>query len=76
MCEGAHTLRVYAFDIESNVRDCQVITFTIVYPDMPPEITLTRQELQETISYFKSQGLTIKQTGSKTTRGKWRDCKV
>lgn len=63
---GVHTLTVYAFDADGNVGDCQIITFSVVYP-VPPEITLTRQELQSTISYFKSQGLTIVPPDPKAT---------
>jgi hypothetical protein len=50
---GVYNLTVYAFDAEENIIDHKTTSFTIDYPN------LTQQELQETINYFKDQGLTI-----------------
>ena len=50
---GVYNLIVYAFDAEENIIDHKTTSFTIDYPN------LTQQELQETINYFKDQGLTI-----------------
>ncbi|MCL2476316.1 hypothetical protein [Candidatus Bathycorpusculum sp.] len=60
---GAHVLYVYAFDVNDNVVDCQSIIFTISAEI--PKGYLTHQELQTTISYFESQGLTVGSPASK-----------
>jgi hypothetical protein len=58
LTKGGHNLTVYAFDSEGKVSDCKYIIFNVYIP-YPPTLKLTQQELQSTISYFKSQGLTI-----------------
>ncbi len=58
LTKGVHNLTVYAFDEEGNVGDCKNLTFNVDIP-YPPPLKLTQQELQSTISYFESQGLTI-----------------
>ncbi len=58
LTKGVHNLTVYAFDDEGEVCDCKNLTFNVDIP-YPPTSKLTQQELQSTISYFKSQGLTI-----------------
>ena len=58
LTKGFHNLTVYAFDTEGKVCDCKSVTFSvdILYP---PDLKLNPQELQSTINYFRSQGLTI-----------------
>jgi hypothetical protein len=58
LIKGVHNLTVYALDSEGKVGDCRNLAFNVDIP-YPPTLKLTQQELQSTISYFKSQGLTI-----------------
>jgi len=58
LTKGIHDLAVYALDNEGKVGDCKNVTFNVDIP-YPPTLKLNQQELQSTINYFKSQGLTI-----------------
>ncbi|MDR1993327.1 MAG: hypothetical protein LBQ98_07550 [Nitrososphaerota archaeon] len=53
LASDQHQLIVYAFDDNDTVVDCKNVTFTV-----EPK-HLTYQELEETVRYFKSQGLTV-----------------
>ena len=55
---GVHTIAFYGFDSEGVVYDSKNITFIVQVP-YPPNTKLTAQQLQETITYFKSRGLNL-----------------
>jgi hypothetical protein len=59
MNSGVHTIVIYGFDSKGVVRDIKNVTFTVQVP-YPPNTKLTAQQLQETITYFKSRGFGLK----------------
>ena len=56
---GVHTIVTYGFDSKGVVCDSKNVTFTVQVP-YPPNTKLTAQQLQETITYFKSRGFSLK----------------
>lgn len=58
LTKGVHNLTVYALDNEEKVGDYKNVTFNVDIP-YPPNTNLTPQQLQETITYFKSIGFSL-----------------
>jgi len=58
LTKGVHNLTVYALDNEGKVGDFKNVTFNVDIP-YPPNTNLTPQQLQETITYFKSRGFSL-----------------
>ncbi len=58
LTKGIHYLSVFALDSKGEVGDCKNFTFYVDIP-YPPNTKLTAQQLQETIAYFKSRGVTL-----------------
>ena len=56
---GVHTIAFYGFDSKGVVCDSKNVTFTVQVP-YPPNTKLTAQQLQETITYFKSRMFSLK----------------
>jgi hypothetical protein len=55
---GVHNMIVYAFDGQDKVCEARNVTFTVGYGYISP-IAISWGQLQQTVNYFESRGLTV-----------------